>query len=135
VVVDADIPANTIMNVSHYISDDETAEPTWSEPMVNFKDALLLSPRGRYIRFKIELVSDDLHSDSPKVKSLKVYFPRLSYLRYLPATYQEDKAGREFLERFLSLFETLFSNLEGAVFALTKYIDSEAAPDAFLPWL
>ena len=135
VVIDADIPANTIMNVSHYISDDETAEPTWSEPMVNFKDALLLSPRGRYIRFKIELVSDDLHSDSPKVKSLKVYFPRLSYLRYLPATYQEDKAGREFLERFLSLFETLFSNLEGAVFALTKYIDSEAAPDAFLPWL
>ena len=136
-VVDADIPGNTRMNVSYYIANEDTlpSEPPWSKPMVNFEDALILSPRGRYIWLKIELSSDDLHSDSPKVKSLKVYFPRLSYLRYLPATYQEDEAGREFLERFLSLFETLFSNLEEAVFTITKYIDSKAAPDAFLPWL
>ncbi len=137
VVVDAEIPENTRMNVYYYISDAETLpyEPAWSDPIVNFKDALILSSQGRYIWFKIELISDDLHSTSPKIKSLKVYFPRLSYLRYLPATYQEDETGRDFMERFLSLFETFFSNHEEAISTFTRYIDSEATPYAFLPWL
>ena len=136
VVVDAEIPDNTRMNVSYYIADADTplAERVWSDSIVNFKDALILSSQGQHIWFKIELISDDLHTTSPKVKSLKVYFPRLSYLRYLPATYQEDEAGRDFTERFLSLFETFFSNHEEAIKAFTRYIDSEATPYAFLPW-
>jgi phage tail-like protein len=137
VVVDAEIPENTRMNVYYYISDAENLpdEPVWSDPIVNFSDALILSSQGEYIWFKIELISDDLHTTSPQIKSLKVYFPRLSYLRYLPATYQEDKTGRDFMERFLSLFETLFSNHEEAIGLVTRYIDSEATPYAFLPWL
>lgn len=137
VVIDADIPANTGMSVSSYIANAASLppEPSWSAPMVNFRDALLSSPRGRYIWFKIALSSDDLHAQSPQVKSLAAYFPRLSYLRYLPATYQEDETSREFLERFLSLFETFFSGLDEAITTLTRYIDSEATPGAFLPWL
>jgi phage tail-like protein len=139
VVVDADIPANTRMSVYYHTSNDNDktspSEMSWSEAMVNFEDALILSTKGRYIWFKIELSSDDLHSASPQIRSLKVYFPRQSYLRYLPATYQEDEAKREFLERFLSLFETPFSNMEDAIRTLTRYIDAGAAPDSFLPWL
>jgi phage tail-like protein len=39
------------------------------------------------------------------------------------------------MERFLSLFETLFSSHEEAISTFTKYIDSKATPYAFLPWL
>jgi phage tail-like protein len=137
VVIEADIPSNTRMSVSYYISNDETlpTEPSWSDPMINLQDALILSLRGKYIWFKVELVSDDLHLYSPEVKSLKAYFPRLSYLRYLPATYQEDETSREFLERFLSLFETFFSNIDETITTVTRYVDSKATPRAFLPWL
>jgi phage tail-like protein len=136
-LVEADIPTNTRMSVYHYISNKNVLpdEPAWSEPVINFEDALILSEKGQYIWFKIELLSDDLNLAGPKIKSLKVYFPRLSYLRYLPATYQENEASREFLERFLSLFETFFSNIDESITTLTRYIDSEATPEAFLPWL
>lgn len=136
-VVEADIPQNTRICVSYYISDTDKLpdEPAWSEPVINFEDALILSDKGQYIWFRIELLSDDLQSASPRIKSLKIYYPRLSYLRYLPATYQENEASREFLERFLSLFETFFSNIDELINTVTRYIDAEATPEAFLPWL
>ena len=133
-ILDCEIPENTKIDVWYHISDKVDDEESWSEALINPKDALILSTKGRYIKFKFELSSAD-RLNTPKIKSIRVYFPRLSYLRYLPAVYQEDKTSREFLERFLSLFETYFWQLEKKIEEVPQYFDTKATPDEFLDWL
>jgi len=69
---------------------------------------LLLNPnKGRYLWFKIRLVTFDTKS-RPTVSSVRVFYPRLSYRRYLPPVYREEPVSAAFLERFLSIFENGF---------------------------
>jgi phage tail-like protein len=136
VVVEAAIPEKAQIRISYFISDAEIASPTdsdWSTPLLNPQDALILSANGQYLWLRIELLSDQ--RSAPVVHSLQVYFQRTSYLRYLPAVYQEDEASRAFLERFLSLFETLFYNVEVKIGQIARLFDPLATPEAFLPWL
>ncbi len=106
----------------------------WSRAVTNANDALLAAA-GRYLWARIELIGSA--KESPSVQSLQVHFPRLSYLRYLPAVYQEDETGRDFLERFLSLFETFFDGIELQVNHIARYFDpdSSVAQGEFLRWL
>jgi len=137
VVLEADIPENTQVKLSYYASDEEylSSNPRWSEPLINPKDALLVNANGKNIWFKIELMSDNLSLKSPLIKSFRVHFQRLSYLRYLPATYQEDLVSKDFLERFLSLFETFLGGLEAKNEDVPKLFDTKATPKEFLFWL
>ena len=136
--IDEDALKSTQVRLSYYASNEQ--EPPgqnssdWSEPLINPRDALL-NAKGRRIWFKMDLISDDLHEKTPLVKSLTVYFPRDSYLRYLPAVYQEDEKSRDFLERFLSLCETCLWQMESKIDSVTRYLDVGAAPDEFLAWL
>ena len=141
-VMAADIPDETQVKVSYYISDavKRPSSAKWSKLPVNPIDALILSERGRYLWLKIELFGDEEHT--PTIQSLRVYFPRRSYLRYLPAVYQADAASQQFLEQFLSLFETFFFKVEEKISNMTTYFDIDATPfgrDAaernFLTWL
>jgi phage tail-like protein len=160
IVLETAIPENTQIRVSYLIAEekkflldgvedldaflrraDMTAEDkvtrlnqlAWSTPLVNPPDALIRSPTGRYLWLKIELIGSEQHS--PTMQSIRVYFPRLSYLRYLPAVYQEDERSRDFLERFLSLFETFFAGLEWQIAHLSRYLDADAVSGDFLRWL
>lgn len=166
-ILDADIPANTRVQISYRASDDkqvtlggvtdnldryideaagleEEARARraadldaldWSAPAVNAGDALILGGVGRYLWLRIDLVGGE--EKAPSIGSLRLDFPRDTYLRYLPAVYQEDERSRDFLERFLSLFETFFSGTEGAIGHLARYfdVDSSQATGAFLRWL
>ncbi|HVF48768.1 MAG TPA: phage tail protein [Pyrinomonadaceae bacterium] len=107
----------------------------WSEPVVNSNDALLRRAEGRYLWLRIELIGSE--AQSPEVRSVRLDFPRTSYLRYLPAVYQEDERSRDFLERFLSLFETFFSGLEYQIDNLARYFDADAATTSgeYMRWL
>ncbi len=60
---------------------------------------------------------------------------RQSYLRYLPAVYQEDDRSRDFLDRFLSIFESRLSDSEELISRLPSYFDPKSTPESFLPWL
>jgi phage tail-like protein len=141
-VVDSTIPEKTQIKVSYFISvlvksDGEIASLSDNEwlrlPLPNPQDALILSPTGRYLWLRVELSGDG--TSSPVVHSVEVYFQRISYLRYLPAVYQENESSRIFLERFLSLFETFFYGLELKISEMSKLFDPQATPGAFLPWL
>ncbi|HEX8146425.1 MAG TPA: phage tail protein [Pyrinomonadaceae bacterium] len=107
----------------------------WSKPAVNAGDALILDGVGRYLWLRIDLIGGE--EKAPSIGSLRLDFPRDTYLRYLPAVYQEDEQSRDFLERFLSLFETFFSGTEGAISHLARYfdVDSSQASGDFLRWL
>ena len=95
---------------------------------------LFKSDTKRYLWLKLELLGLTPRA-SAVVRELRVYYPRISYLRYLPAVYQENGSSREFLERFLSLFETVFGDLEATIARIPEVFTPEVAPSAFLDWL
>ena len=97
-------------------------------------DMLFQNANGRYLWIKIEMATYD-ENIHPKLKEVKIIYPRISYLRYLPAIYQEDSKSKEFLERFLSLFESVFYDLETNISHLYKYFDPKSVPPEFLSWL
>jgi phage tail-like protein len=142
-VLDSKIPNNTSIQFSYYTSDnadDDPSDATWvtvafDNLAPNPNDALINTSGGQYLWFKLNLFSQEDMSATPSVSSVRAYFPRLSYLRYLPAVYQADFTSKAFLERFLSLFETFFSNMEDKIFSFSRYIDARSTPDKFLPWL
>lgn len=136
------IPTGTSVRVWTYTSDTELS-PTeiaalspadWQTGQMNGNDFLILSPPGRYLWLKIELVGND--TETPTLKRLKAYFPRLTYLQYLPAVYQADPVSKDFLDRFLSIFETVLGSVEHKIDHLVRYFDPDGVPDrAFLEWL
>lgn len=155
----ADIPEETQLRISHYASDrkqlllnggwldldeymaDETRSAEeklkelagiWSPPVLNPKDALFFRAKGRYLWVKVELAGSEQRS--PDLRRLRVYYPRTSYLSYLPAVYQEQ-AENSFLERFLTLFGTFFDDMEDRIDHISRYFDADAAAGEFLRWL
>lgn len=148
IVFDADVPHKTHIEVYCHSSDKEKSqeellelpEARWS-PLLpfysssqNLREALVRGPPGRYLWLKLKLISSDEYQ-TPKVRSIKVVFPRISYLRYLPAVYQEEEASKDFLERFLSLFESFLYAKEEEISHLARYVDLDATPNEFLAWL
>lgn len=88
----------------------------------------------RYLWLKLAL-SGLAPGAKAKVSEMRVYYPRISYLRYLPAVYQEDPASQEFLQRFLPIFETVFGSLEATIERIPEVFDPEQTPKEFLDWL
>lgn len=108
-------------------ADSETA--TLSDP----SDALLESAEGRYLWVAFELLGSEFAS--PTVDTFRAYFPRETYLDQLPAIYREDEASAAFLERFLSVFESTFVDIEAEIGSVTRFLDAQGIPTASLAWL
>jgi phage tail-like protein len=143
IVLETDsIPTGTSFKVWTYVSDDERSPAEieslsaadWQTGQVNGSDFLILSPPGRFLWLKIDLVGNK--TETPTLKRLKAYFPRITYLQYLPAVYQADPVSKDFLARFLSIFETVLGSVEHKIDHLVRYFDPDGVPDrAFLEWL
>lgn len=150
VLLDGDFKSRTQVDLSYYISndlipdDDIKSMPggNWKNCISNTsviqgnkkRDALFQKDiEGRYLWFKIDLYGDE--NISPAVKMLTVFFPRMSYLHYLPAVYHDDPASRDFLERFLSIFESVFYEIDFTIDRLPRFFDAAGAPSEFLSWL
>ena len=97
------------------------------------RDALLPDATGRYLWVVLELTGAD--SASPLVSSFTASFPRESYLRYLPEVYQTDASSAAFLERFLSMFESVFADVEADLADFTRYLDPDGTDAEYLSWL
>ena len=173
-VLQAAVPPRTTLEVYYYSSDDETLkvkvddilsdqtrstqekkdaidglipEKAWSGPEHDPADMLFREKTGRYLWLKLSLSTFD-DTVTPSIAGMRGFYPRTSYLRYLPAIYQEDPVSKKFLERFLSLFESFFFDLETEISRLNKcfdpqtdicqafkHIDCSAALPGFLQWL
>ena len=133
IVLDADVPENSTITVSFYSSEEEEAAKSWSGTIVfkNAKDALVQAPPGRYITVKIDFHREE-GEESPVLRQVKIYYPRLSYLRYLPAVYQEESTSKEFMERFLSIFESAMYDSEETISKIPRYFEPLAAPWDFV---
>jgi len=91
------------------------------------REFLILSHEGQYLWLKIELSSDGY--GTPAIQAIRADYPRQSYLDYLPAVYSADEESRRFLERFLSIFQTEWDELENRIDEMARYFDPKAVPD------
>ena len=110
-------------------SDSESQRPgtgTW--------ELLLQAARGRWIEVRLSLAGDG--RVSPRIRALRAYFPRFSYLRqFLPAVYREEPTSANFLDRYLANAEGMFAAIEARIAQAESLFDSRTAPPAYLDWL
>ncbi|MDQ1255022.1 MAG: hypothetical protein QG646_4301 [Euryarchaeota archaeon] len=150
-ILEGSFPRGTKVEFHYHISNDENLKENelrklpdseWEDGLSGSsavqgesnRDALFLKEhKGRYLWFKIILMgTEDL---SPVVSSVTIFFPKVSYLDYLPSVYREDPANREFLDRFLAIFESLFFEIDFKIDHLSRWFDAAGTPPEFLEWL
>jgi phage tail-like protein len=131
------VPANSRLTIESATSDSENANWSSFVPCATVTgdnpDCLIQSVPGRFLQLRFTLQSDG--TVSPRIHSLKIFFPRQSYFQYLPAVFQDDPQSRLFLDRFLSIFQTTFDSLDAKLDNLWQFFDPLATPPALLPWL
>ncbi|MDQ2976242.1 MAG: phage tail protein I, partial [Acidobacteriota bacterium] len=120
-------------------NDNPFADPKWRRPVTpaeRFADLFDLFIGGEPARFVWigALFSGDGRS-TPAVSQIRLEFDHASYLNYLPAIYRSDSQCSDFLLRFLSLFEALFSEVEDRIVDLSVLFDPVSTPSDLLPWL
>ena len=110
-------------------SPEEAAVPgtgTW--------ELLFQQASGRYLELALVLAGDG--RTSPRIRALRAYYPRYSYLeRFLPAVYRQDAHSASFLDRYLANAEGLLSVVEDRIARAQVYLDSRTAPAEYLEWL
>ena len=146
VALDVTLPEGTAVSVSAFTAEAERPvaevlalpEERWSAPVTDGDaaatalDCLVQSPPGRYLWLRLRLAGG---SGTPVVRTAKVYYPRASSLRFLPAVYGEDPQARDFTARFLSIFDTVRDSISERIDGIAAYFDPCAAPADALQWL
>src|SRR5262249_5991931 len=80
-------------------------------------ELLFQKARGRYLRLKLVITGNG--RATPRLRALRVYYPRFSYLtHYLPAVYRADADSASFLDRFLANVEGINTATEDKVAAV-----------------
>ena len=97
------------------------------------RDILLHDLTGRYLWFRVELLPQG--GQSPSVGNLKLRFPKETWLSYLPEVYQADPAGCSFTERFLGIFQSLYTDLDEDIRQVARYFDPDVVGGEYLEWL
>ncbi|MCA9953097.1 MAG: hypothetical protein KC434_00140 [Anaerolineales bacterium] len=144
--LEADIPTNTSLTVRAFTAPnalDESRIATlpdnrWSLPItITDKDTpelLLQSQPGRYLWLRVDFNGNG--EATPLIRTMLLYGPRHSTLQFLPPVFHEDAVSADFLDRFLSYFDTIFDEIESQIEAFTGYLDPDGAPSGdFLTWL
>lgn len=137
----AKVPPGTSLQLDSYTAEKATSvaaipKDGWKQCLFagdDDPDGLVQSGPGQYLRLRLTFFSND--RESPSVRSLKAFFPRTSYLQYLPAVYQEDEQSRHFLDRFLSIFQTDFDEFDRRIDRLWELFDPNAVPEKHFAWL
>lgn len=107
-------------------------QPYLQKTIQNTEDILLHEIKGRYLWFILE--TDLQMNQELEVRKIKVFFPRQSWISYLPEIYQsEDK--NMFFERFLAVYQTMYEDLSEKIRNVPYLIDVDDADKEFLVWL
>jgi phage tail-like protein len=138
-------PPQTRVVVETLASDDPTpVTHSWIGPRdatgaaipftADLSEQLVLSPQGRFLWLRVTLESDD-GNGTPSVRAIRAFYPRVSWLDLLPSAYRRDPAAASFLDRFLALFERVFTGIEDRYVAFSRELDLDAAPRDVIDWL
>lgn len=97
----------------------------WDLPLYGFQ--------GRYLWFCLVLHS--YGGEELKVESIRLEFPRTAFIDYLPQVYRGADSTNSFLARFLSVFQSVYVDLEDHMDQMPTRCDPAVAPPEFLRWL
>ncbi len=153
VALEADVPAATAVRIATLTADValDTAElpPPDDERWVTSValsgahcgpwDVLVRSQPGRYLWVAVELSGDG--RATPRIGRVECHAPRHSSITLLPAAFQAEPSSSDFLDRFLSIFDTVRATVTSTVDRTPQLLDPAAAPAGgcgepdFLTWL
>lgn len=97
----------------------------------NPEDILLHGVQGRYLWLGMLVWGNG--AGGPLIQMIQIYFPKEVWNRYLPEIYQGK--NQEFLERFLSIFQSLYEDFEARIRKDTSWLDLLAVDSEMLNWL
>lgn len=152
--IDADIPSGTMLSIAVATSetaremdpeiksqDEEWADDPagvphpldWQTAQPGALDFLIDQPPGRYLYLRLRLKGDG--RATPFVRRVRLDFPRVTSLDFLPTVYRDTPEAEDFTERFLALFDASIGDLDRAIERAPALLDPEGVPDDVLPWL
>lgn len=108
------------------VSDDDKREflkPLLKKRFVGENDVLLNGVCGRYLLFVLDLYRQE-HETS--CGAMCLYFPKNSWIRYLPGVYSQDREGADFTERFLGIFQTLYEDREREIRGSASFLNPDS---------
>jgi phage tail-like protein len=117
-------------------TDTEPAEPfgdAWSPLPLDALQGIVRGAPAKYLRIAAHLTGEG--RQSPALAQIRVEYDAETWARHLPAIYRTQSPDPELLERFLALFESVFTGVEREIEGLSRLFDAQAAPAAWLPWL
>ena len=99
----------------------------------NPKDACLYSLKGRYLWISIELIN---YEDAKTfIKKLKIEFPRISFVEFLPQIYRGGPNKDFFLSRFIAMFQSVYLDMEENIRDIPRLFNPDTVDAEFLNWL
>jgi phage tail-like protein len=114
-------------------ADDPFDDPNWSALPSDLFEGVIANPPGASLYIGLILRSDG--TASPRIHQLRVDYGRDTYLTWLPSIYQQEPQ-REFLERFLALYNSVHGPLEFDIATLSRRFDAGSAPsDGYPSWI
>ncbi|WP_406003075.1 phage tail protein [Streptomyces sp. NBC_00829] len=132
--VDADVPAGTAVSTEIVVTEDGRYEQSdWQAAAAGVGDFLADQPPGRFLRLRLRLSGDG--GATPLVHRIRLDFPRVTSADLLPPAFRQDPAADDFTERFLSLFDATFAELDRVIERYPALLDPGGVPDRVLPWL
>lgn len=84
--------------------------PYLRKESINEPDILLHDVKGRYFWFCVELHLGQ--EEIARLEAMFVYFPKKTWMNYLPSVYQKEEKSLAFLERFLGVFQSIYDDLD-----------------------
>ena len=96
-------------------------------------DLTLYGCRGRYLWFCLAFAN--YGREALRVESIRLEFPRVAFIDYLPQVYRGADSVNSFLARFLSVFQSVYVDLEDDIDQMPVRCDPAVAPPEFLQWL
>ncbi len=148
-VVEADLPPDTALRVYAYAADqrgwgawedlDQGLRELEGDPAAAVREIFglpvsdgtdfLVQRTGRYLWLAFELTSAG--AQAPSVRRLRLWMAGDHMVDYLPAIYQ----SQDFTRRFLSIFDSMYADMERAIDGMPGRIDYQRAQGEMLRYL
>lgn len=97
------------------------------------QDILLHSLEGRYLWFLLEIYPQT--EESVEIGEFMVSFAAKSWISYLPEVYQKGQGNHSFLDRYLSIFQSLYDDMGRQIREVVDDLDPKTADEKALGWL
>jgi phage tail-like protein len=136
--LDLELPARTGITVSIATAEDPTADiadEDWQhvDDPAAIGDFLVDQPPGRYLHLELALRGDGIAT--PRIRRIRIDFPRSSSTTRLPGIYREDPVAADFLDRFIATFDASIEDLDRVIERFPALLDPDSTPPEALPWL